>query len=69
MEEMKKREERTEKQMAEIVAENKRLAEPLARARSELDDCRKQVRLNSHIHIFKKVIIFSWLYKYIYIYM
>ncbi len=43
VEEMKKREERTEKQMAEIVAENKRLAEPLARARTELDECRKQV--------------------------
>eukprot|EP00047_Mylnosiga_fluctuans_P004033 m.232367 g.232367 ORF g.232367 m.232367 type:complete len:482 (-) comp12345_c0_seq1:107-1552(-) len=43
VEDMKKREERTDKQMAEIVAENKRLAEPLARARLELDDCKKQM--------------------------
>ena len=31
MEDMKKREERMEKQMAEIQAENRKLAEPLAK--------------------------------------
>ena len=40
---MKKREERSEKLMAEISAENKRLTEPLTKARAEVADLQKQV--------------------------
>lgn len=43
MEEMKKKEDRTEKQMAEVIAENKRLTEPLQKAREEVDELRKQL--------------------------
>ena len=41
---MKKKEERMEKQMNEIMAENKRLTEPLQKAREEVEELRKQVR-------------------------
>ncbi len=44
VEEMKKKEERMEKQMNEIMAENKRLTEPLQKAREEVEELRKQVR-------------------------
>ena len=40
---MKKKEERMEKQMNEIMAENKRLTEPLQKAREEVEELRKQV--------------------------
>lgn len=40
---MKKKEERLEKQMADIQAENRRLTEPLQKARSELEDLRRQL--------------------------
>lgn len=40
---MKKKEERMEKQMAEVMAENKRLAEPLQKAREEVEELRKQL--------------------------
>lgn len=43
VEEMKKKEERMEKQMAELMTENKRLMEPLQKAREEVDDLRKQL--------------------------
>lgn len=43
VEEMKKKEERMEKQMAEVMAENKRLVEPLQRAREEVDELRRQL--------------------------
>jgi len=43
VEEMKKKEERLEKQMAEVMAENKRLVEPLQKARDEVDELRKQL--------------------------
>lgn len=43
VEEMKKKEERMEKQMAEVMAENKRLTEPLQKAREEVDELRKQL--------------------------
>ena len=43
VEEMKKKEERMEKQMNEIMAENKRLTEPLQKAREEVEELRKQV--------------------------
>ena len=42
---MKKKEERMEKQMNEIMAENKRLTEPLQKAREEVEELRKQVKL------------------------
>ena len=45
VEEMKKKEERMEKQMNEIMAENKRLTEPLQKAREEVEELRKQVRV------------------------
>lgn len=40
---MKKKEERMEKQLNEIMAENKRLTEPLQKAREEVEELRKQV--------------------------
>lgn len=43
VEEMKKKEERMEKQMADIAAENRRLVEPLQRAREQVDDLRRQL--------------------------
>jgi len=43
VEEMKKKEERMEKQMAEVMAENKRLVEPLQKAREEVDELRRQL--------------------------
>jgi predicted nuclease with TOPRIM domain len=43
VEEMKKKEERMEKKMAELTLENRRLTEPLQKARDEVDDLRKQL--------------------------
>ncbi|XP_055890505.1 dynein regulatory complex subunit 4-like isoform X1 [Biomphalaria glabrata] len=43
VEDMKKKEERMEKQMAEVIAENKKLAEPLQKAREEVEDLRRQL--------------------------
>lgn len=40
---MKKREDRTIKQMNEVMAENKRLVEPLQRAREEVEELRRQL--------------------------
>ena len=46
VEDMKKKEERMEKQMNEIMAENKRLTEPLQKAREQVEELRKQVKKN-----------------------
>jgi len=43
VEEMRKKEERLEKQMAEVTAENKRLADPLQKANTEVDELRRQL--------------------------
>ena len=43
VEEMKKKEERMEKKMAELTAENKRLTEPLQKAREEVEELRRQL--------------------------
>ena len=43
VEEMKKKEDRLEKQMAEVMAENKRLVEPLQKARDEVEELRRQL--------------------------
>ena len=43
LQDMKKKEERAEKLMAEIVAENKKLVEPLTQARAELTEARRQL--------------------------
>lgn len=40
---MKKKEERNEKQMSEIQAENKRLKEPLEKAKAEVTELKKQL--------------------------
>jgi len=40
---MKKKEERNEKVMAEVMVENKKLSEPLLVAQSECDTLKKQV--------------------------
>lgn len=40
---MKKKEERNEKVMTEVMAENKKLSEPLLIAQSECDTLKKQV--------------------------
>ena len=40
---MKKKEERLEKQMADLTAENKRLTEPLQHAREEVEELRKSL--------------------------
>ncbi|KAJ3209164.1 Dynein regulatory complex subunit 4 [Entophlyctis luteolus] len=44
VEEMKKKEERNEKQMADITAENKRLSEPLTAALADCDSLKKQLQ-------------------------
>ena len=43
MEEMKKKEERLEKQMNEVMSENKRLTDPLQKANNEVDELRRQL--------------------------
>jgi len=43
VEEMKKKEERMEKKMNEIMAENKRLTEPLQKAREEVEELQRQL--------------------------
>ena len=43
VEEMKKKEERMEKQMAEISAKNKLLAEPLLKAQEEVEELKKEL--------------------------
>lgn len=43
VEEMKKKEERMEKQMAEITAKNKMLAEPLQKAQDEVEELKKEL--------------------------
>ena len=40
---MKKKEERMEKQMAEITAKNKLLAEPLQKAQEEVEELKKEL--------------------------
>jgi len=43
VEEMKKKEERLEKQMAEVMSENKKLMEPLQKANHEVEELRRQL--------------------------
>ena len=43
VEEMRKKEERLEKQMNEVMAENRRLIEPLQKAKEEVQELQKQV--------------------------
>lgn len=43
VEDMKKKEERMEKQMSEVMAENKRLVEPLQKAKEEVEELRRQL--------------------------
>jgi len=43
VEEMKKKEERLEKQMAEVTSENRKLSEPLQKANNEVDELRRQL--------------------------
>lgn len=43
VEDMKKKEERLEKQMAEVMAENRKLTEPLQKAKEEVDELRRQL--------------------------
>lgn len=43
MEEMKRKEERLEKDMAEVLLQNKRLTEPLQRAKEEVAELQKQL--------------------------
>ena len=40
---MRKKEERLEKQMNEVMAENRRLIEPLQKAKEEVQELQKQV--------------------------
>lgn len=56
---MKKKEERMEKQMNEIMAENKRLTEPLQKAREEVEELRKQVHPLTAKKLFHFIIHFS----------
>lgn len=43
MEEMKKREDLLEKEMAEVLLQNRRLVDPLQRARDEVNELRKKL--------------------------
>jgi len=40
---MKKKEEHLEKQMGEVMSENRRLADPLQKANNEVDELRRQL--------------------------
>jgi len=40
---MKRKEERLEKQMGEVMSENRRLADPLQKANNEVDELRRQL--------------------------
>ena len=42
---MRKKEERLEKQMNEVMAENRRLVEPLHKAKEEVQELHRQVRM------------------------
>lgn len=55
---MKKKEERMEKQMNEIMAENKRLTEPLQKAREEVEELRKQVKPSNKYYDQSIIIVF-----------
>ena len=62
---MKKKEERLEKQMSEVKAENKNLVEPLQRAKEQLEELTRQlsnydkdkqslaVRSNTHVMVMR----------------
>lgn len=58
-----------EKQMNEIMAENKRLTEPLQKAREEVEELRKQVRVKKKLQLklkaqmtcFNKMLLGPWL--------
>jgi len=43
VEEMKKKEERLEKQMTEVMSENKKLTDPLQKANNDVDELRRQL--------------------------
>ena len=43
MEEMKRKEEKTEKKMAEVMAENRRMTEPLQRTKEDVAELQKQL--------------------------
>ncbi|XP_025116147.1 dynein regulatory complex subunit 4-like [Pomacea canaliculata] len=43
IEEMKRKEERTERHMNDVIAENRRLTEPLQKAREEVDELKKEL--------------------------
>lgn len=43
MEDMRKKEEHLEREMAEVALQNKRLAEPLQRAREEMNEMQKRI--------------------------
>ena len=73
---MKKKEERMEKQMNEVMAENRRLVEPLQKAREEVEDLKKKLanydkdkqalinckaRLKVCMEQINIIIIFAWI--------
>ena len=73
---MKKKEERMEKQMNEVMAENRRLVEPLQKAREEVEDLKKKLanydkdkqalinckaRLKVCMEQIKIILIFAWI--------
>ena len=60
VEDMKKKEERMEKQMNEIMAENKRLTEPLQKAREQVEELRKQVRQTHKRSILQGLMMMPW---------
>ena len=43
MEEMKRKEEKTEKRMAEVMAQNRRMTEPLQRTKEDVAELQKQL--------------------------
>ena len=74
---MKKKEERMEKQMNEVMAENRRLVEPLQKAREEVEDLKKKLanydkdkqalinckaRLKVCMEQIKIILIFAWIW-------
>jgi len=48
---MRKKEERLEKQMNEVMAENRRLIEPLQKAKEEVQELQKQVYIICYLFL------------------
>lgn len=59
IEEVKKREERLQKQMSDLAAENRKLVEPMAKAKDEVGELQRQLNNYSKDKLILTVSIFT----------